>query len=53
VAWSNQTDRYQQAPVIFVGIIAFALVYYFAGGHRTYDGPVRLVKDESNWNQRY
>ena len=33
-----------QAPVIFVGILVFALVYYFAGGHKTYDGPVVLVK---------
>ncbi|TKA72132.1 hypothetical protein B0A55_06367 [Friedmanniomyces simplex] len=39
------------APVIFVGILAFALVYYFAGGHRTFDGPVLLVKHQSNWGR--
>ncbi|KAK4554102.1 hypothetical protein LTR86_008943 [Recurvomyces mirabilis] len=39
------------APVIFIGILVFALVYYFAGGHKTYDGPVVLVRDQSDWKR--
>ncbi|KAK4949544.1 hypothetical protein LTR10_012162 [Elasticomyces elasticus] len=42
-------DQMNWAPVIFVGILAFALVYYFAGGYKSYDGPVILVKDQGNW----
>ncbi|KAK1037916.1 hypothetical protein LTR74_018805, partial [Friedmanniomyces endolithicus] len=37
---SPTLEEMNWAPVIFVGILAFALIYYFAGGHRTYDGPV-------------
>ncbi|KAK0833658.1 hypothetical protein LTR73_001421 [Friedmanniomyces endolithicus] len=36
-------------PVMFAGVMIFALVYYFAGGHKTYLGPVKLVKDEGGW----
>ncbi|KAK3636955.1 hypothetical protein LTR22_018490, partial [Elasticomyces elasticus] len=42
-------DQMNWEPVIFVGILAFALVYYFAGGYKSYDGPVILVKDQGNW----
>ncbi|KAK5137655.1 hypothetical protein LTR08_007950 [Meristemomyces frigidus] len=37
------------APVIFVGVMCISLVYYFAGGRKIYFGPVRLVKNESEW----
>ncbi|KAK1824454.1 hypothetical protein LTR12_001046 [Friedmanniomyces endolithicus] len=36
-------------PVMFAGVMIFALVYYFAGGHKTCLGPVKLVKDEGGW----
>ncbi|KAK1823102.1 hypothetical protein LTR12_002405 [Friedmanniomyces endolithicus] len=36
-------------PVMFAGVMIFALLYYFAGGHKTYLGPVKLVKDEGGW----
>ncbi|KAK0275608.1 hypothetical protein LTR35_010878 [Friedmanniomyces endolithicus] len=36
-------------PVMFAGVMILALVYYFAGGHKTYLGPVKLVKDEGGW----
>ncbi|KAK0282919.1 hypothetical protein LTR91_024170 [Friedmanniomyces endolithicus] len=36
-------------PVMFAGVMIFAPVYYFAGGHKTYLGPVKLVKDEGSW----
>ncbi|KAK5119172.1 hypothetical protein LTR85_007786 [Meristemomyces frigidus] len=42
-------DTMNWAPVIFVGVMAIAVIYYFAGGRRTYVGPVRLVKNESDW----
>ncbi|KAK5708144.1 hypothetical protein LTR97_000684 [Elasticomyces elasticus] len=45
----GSTVAFQAAPVIFAGILAFALVYYFAGGYKSYDGPVILVKDQGNW----
>jgi len=34
------------AIVMFVGILAFAIVYYFAYGHKHYVPPVALVKRE-------
>lgn len=40
-----------RAPVIFIGVMAIALTYYFAGGRKTYVGPVRLVKNESDWTR--
>ncbi|TKA80392.1 hypothetical protein B0A55_01914 [Friedmanniomyces simplex] len=38
-------------PVMFAGVMIFALVYYFAGGHKTYLGPVKLVKSEGGWSR--
>lgn len=32
------------APVMFVGVFLFALVYYVAYGRKSYRGPVVLVK---------
>ena len=37
------------APVIFVGVMAIAFVYYLAGGRKTYIGPVLLTKDTGGW----
>ena len=37
------------APVIFVGVMAIALAYFFAGGRKMYVGPVVLVKEMSDW----
>ena len=32
------------ASVIFVGVIIVAIIHYYAYGHKTYHGPVVLVK---------
>lgn len=46
------TETFNWAPVIFVGVMAVAFVYFFAGGRKTYLGPVTSVKDESDWGDR-
>ena len=38
-------------PVMFAGVMIFSLIYYFAGGHKTYLGPVKLVKSEGGWSR--
>lgn len=34
------------APVMFVGVMAIALAYYFVTARKTYEGPVTLVVDD-------
>ncbi|KAK5705665.1 hypothetical protein LTR17_021489 [Elasticomyces elasticus] len=38
-------------PVMFAGIMILSIIYYFAGGHKTYLGPVKLVKSEGGWSR--
>ncbi|KAJ7872058.1 amino acid permease [Mycena leptocephala] len=45
------TDTFNWAPVMFVGVMGLALVYFFAGGRKTYAGPVTIVKNESDWSR--
>ncbi|OQO02777.1 hypothetical protein B0A48_11059 [Cryoendolithus antarcticus] len=37
-------DGFNWASAIFVGVILVATVHYFVSGHKTYHGPVTLVK---------
>jgi hypothetical protein len=34
---------------MFVGVMALALAYFFLGGRKSYDGPVKLVKEDGGW----
>lgn len=38
-------------PVMFVGVMVFAFVYFFAGGRKSFAGPVSIVKDMGGWNR--
>lgn len=42
-------ESFNWAPVIFVGVMGVALIYFFAGGRKRYVGPVTSVKNESDW----
>ena len=44
------TDTFNWGPVMFVGVMALAFLYFFAGGRKTYAGPVTIVKDEGGWS---
>lgn len=44
-------DTISRAPLIFVGVMLISLVYYFVGGRKNYIGPVKLVKNESDWTR--
>ena len=44
-----KADEFNWGPVMFVGVMAFALLYFFLGGRRSYAGPVKIVKNEGNW----
>ena len=43
------TSTFNWGPVMFVGVMAIALAYFFAGGRKTFSGPVMLVKNEGGW----
>ena len=44
-----KADEFNRGSVMFVGVRAFALLYVFLGGRRSYAGPVKIVKNEGNW----
>lgn len=42
-------DSFNWGPVMFAGVMVFALAYFFLGGRKYYAGPVTIVKSEGNW----
>ena len=43
------THTFNWGPVMFVGVMTLAFVYFFAGGRKSYAGPVTIVKHEGEW----
>jgi choline transport protein len=37
-------ETFNWSPVMFVGVFIFSVVYYIVWGHKTYAGPVVLVR---------
>lgn len=48
---SVTSETMNWGPIIFVGVMLLALVYFFTGGHRSYVGPVMLVKNTGGWSR--
>lgn len=46
--WPAETpvtlESFNWAPVIFVAVVAIAMISYFVKGRHVYDGPVALIK---------
>ena len=45
------TTTFNWGPVMFVGVMVFAFVYFFAGGRKSYAGPVAICKDMGGWSR--
>jgi hypothetical protein len=45
------TSTFNWGPIMFVGVMALALLYFFAGGRKTFAGPVTIVKNASDWSR--
>lgn len=43
------TSSFNWGPVMFVGVMTLAFIYFFAGGRKSFAGPVSLTKDEGGW----
>ena len=41
--------EFNWGPVMFAGVMTFALLYFFLGGRKSYAGPVTIVKNEGEW----
>jgi hypothetical protein len=44
-----QASQFNWGPVMFAGVMVFALLYFFLGGRKWYAGPVTIVKNEGDW----
>ena len=44
-----EAQYFNWGPVMFAGVMAFALAYFFLGGRKTYAGPVTITKNEGEW----